>query len=285
MTEISLDGKVVLVTGAGRGLGLRMTIGLVGIGAKVAMVEIDGDALESAVAEAESAGGQGCVLPIVADVTSEDDAARAVAATTDRYGPPDVLVNDAAIGPNTFRPSNLDEAPKVWEVDLDLWRRIQLVNATGPYVMSRTVIPGMIERGWGRIVNVTTSLDTMYRATVGPYGPAKAALEALTSMMAQELEGTGVTANVLVPGGRANTRMIPADGDFTDRSVLIQPEVMVAPIRWLASNASDGVNGRRFRGALWDPALPPEEAAELAGAPAAWPQLGAQAMRADGAPQ
>ena len=98
------------------------------------------------------------------------------------------------------------------------------------------------------------------------------------SILAHELEGTGVTANVLVPGGRANTRMIPSDGKFADRSLLIQPDVMVAPILWLASRATDAVNGRRFRAALFDPKLPPEEAAKAAGAPVAWRELGGQAI-------
>ena len=281
MSDISLDGKRVIVTGAGRGLGNEMTRALLGAGAAVAMVELDADILEQAVPASQAVGGEDSVLPIVADVTSEADAARAVSECTARFGGVDVLVNNAAIGPQAYRTSNLGPPPKVWEVDLDIWRRIQLVNATGPYIMARAALPGMLERGWGRIVNVTTSLDTMYRAGTGPYGPAKAALEALTAMMALELEGTGVTANILVPGGRANTRMIPTDGEFVDRSLLIQPEVMAAPIRWLASEESNEVNGMRFRGAAWDPALPPGEAADQAGAPAAWPQLGAQAIRID----
>ena len=98
------------------------------------------------------------------------------------------------------------------------------------------------------------------------------------SVLAHEVEGTGVTANVLVPGGRANTRMIPSDGRFVDRSLLIQPEVMIAPIRWLTSRAADQVNGRRFRAALFDPALSPEKAAEASGAPVAWRDLGGQAI-------
>ena len=282
MTDLSLDGKTVLVTGAGRGLGRAMAGALLEAGASVAMLEHDAEPLAEAIAEAEEAAGRDRVLGLKADVTSEDDAATAIAQTVARFGAVDVLVNNAAIGPNAFRPSNVAMPRKVWEIDLDLWRRVQLVNATGPYIMSRTALPGMLERGWGRIVNVTTSLDTMYRATMGPYGPAKAALEALTAMMAEELGGTGVTANVLVPGGRANTRMIPDDGEFVDRDLLVQPEVMLAPVVWLASDASNGVTNRRFRGALWDPSLPPEQAAEAAGAPAAWAALGAQAIRAPG---
>ncbi len=144
--------------------------------------------------------------------------------------------------------------------------------------MTRAALPGMLERGWGRIVNVTTSLDTMINPGLGPYGPAKAATEALTSILAFELEETGVTANVLVPGGRANTRMIPADGKYTDRNFLIQPEVMRAPIVWLASRATDEVNGPALpRGAV-RPRHPAGEAAEKAGAPVAWRDLMGQTI-------
>jgi NAD(P)-dependent dehydrogenase (short-subunit alcohol dehydrogenase family) len=83
------------------------------------------------------------------------------------------------------------------------------VNVFGPQLMAKTCAPYMFERGWGRIVNVTTSLDTMYLSGAGAYGPTKAALEALTAIIASDLEDTGVTANVLIPGRPVNTRMIP----------------------------------------------------------------------------
>jgi len=97
----------------------------------------------------------------------------------------------------------------------------------------------------GRIINVTTSLDTMWRSLMQPYGGSKAANEALLTALSMELEGTGVTANVLVPGGAANTRMVPTRA-ASDRSALIAPEVMVPPLLWLCSNDSDGVSGQRF---------------------------------------
>jgi NAD(P)-dependent dehydrogenase (short-subunit alcohol dehydrogenase family) len=139
----------------------------------------------------------------------------------------------------------------------------------------------MLKQRWGRIINVTTSLDTMYRAGMQPYGGSKAANEAHLLALAQELEGTGVTANVLVPGGAADTRMVPA-GQQPDRSKLIAPDVMVPPLIWLCSNESDGVTGQRFIGTRWDAALPPAEAAKKAGAPAAWQQLGRQAIMPNG---
>jgi NAD(P)-dependent dehydrogenase (short-subunit alcohol dehydrogenase family) len=102
-----------------------------------------------------------------------------------------------------------------------------------------------------------------------PYGPSKAALEAATVIWARDLAGTDVTVNALLPGGPGNTRMIPL-AEVPDRSTLVQPEVMAAPIRWLISTASDGVTGRRFIAKAWDSALPLAEAAKKAGASAGW---------------
>jgi 3-oxoacyl-[acyl-carrier protein] reductase len=114
-----------------------------------------------------------------------------------------------------------------------------------------------------------------------PYGGSKAANEAILTALAQELDGSGVTANVLVPGGAADTRLVPR-AMAPDRSQLIPPEVMVAPLIWLCSNGSDGINGQRFIAMRWDDSLPSAEAAKKAGAPAAWQQLGRQAIMPEG---
>ncbi len=279
MAERILDGKSAIVTGAGRGLGRTMALALLRAGANVAMVERDADVLEDAAREAGGLGNSAAVVACEADVTDEIAALDVIRTTIERFGGLHVLVNNAALGPQTFQPTNLEPRPPVWEIEVDLWRRILDVNASGPFIMARAVLPHLLERGWGRIINVTTSLDTMWRPGLGAYGPAKACAEAFTASLAGDLEGTGVTANVLVPGGRADTRMIPSDGEFADRSRLVARDVMVAPVTWLASDASDGVNNMRFRAALFDPDLPPEQAAEAAGAPVAWPQLGNQAIR------
>ena len=140
-------------------------------------------------------------------------------------------------------------------------------------MLAGLVAPHLIDQAWGRIINVTTSLDTMHRRAYTPYGPSKAALEAASSCWAKDLDGTGVTVNVLVPGGPTNTGFIPGDAPF-DRATLVQPEVMVAPICWLVSKESDGVTDCRFVGRYWDTGLPASEAAEASKAPAAWPGLG-----------
>ena len=146
--------------------------------------------------------------------------------------------------------------------------------------MSHAVAPHMVEQGFGRIISVTTSMDTMWRKGGAPYGPSKAGHEALVAIMAQDLEGTGVTANVLTPGGATATNMvIPPDG--TSARTLIQPEVMQAPAVWIASDEASQWTGRRIIAYHWDESLPLEERLEKCGAPAAWPQLGLQAVHPD----
>ena len=273
-----LDGKTIIITGAGSsiGMGREMSLALVAAGANVAMMDIDGGALEASANDARETGGDDKVLAIVGDVTSYADAQRVVQATLDRFGSLHVLVNNAGTNQRNVGMSNATLEPW-WDIDPDGWSRVVAVNFSGPFFMARAAVGHMMAQGWGRIIGVTTSLDTMIRVNMTPYGPSKAGHEALVATMAGELEGTGVTANVLVPGGPVNTNLLPPDTDF-DRAKLIQPDVMRVPVVWLASDASSGVNGRRFIAYNWDESLPIEERLEKAGAPAAWPQLGGQAV-------
>ena len=272
----TLDGKVAIVTGAGRGLGQVMTLGLLEAGARVAAVEIDAQALEETESGADQRGAGERIQGVVADITRDDSAPKIVRATIEHFGRLDILINNAGINTSLLRPEG-QPVGKFWEVTPTEFRRVIDVNVVAVFLMTRAALPVMLKQGWGRIINVTTSLDTMYRAGMQPYGGSKAANEAHLLAMAQELEGSGVSANVLVPGGAANTRLV-SRAQEPDRAKLIPPEVMVAPLIWLCSNASDGVNGQRFIGMRWDKTLPPEEAAKNAGAPMAWQQLGRQAI-------
>ena len=278
-TTATLDGKVAIVTGAGRGLGRAMTLGLLEAGARVAAVEIDAPALEETESAADQHGSGERIQGVVADITRDDSAPKIVRATIEHFGRLDILINNAGINTSLLRPEG-QPVGKFWEVTPTEFRRVIDVNVVAVFLMMRAALPVLLKQGWGRIINVTTSLDTMYRAKMQPYGGSKAANEAHLLAMAQELEGSGVSANVLVPGGAANTRLV-ARAQEPDRGKLIPPEVMVAPLIWLCSNASDGVNGQRFIGMRWDKSLPPEEAAKNAGAPMAWQQLGRQAIMPD----
>jgi 3-oxoacyl-[acyl-carrier protein] reductase len=274
MDSTDLSGKIAIVTGAGSGLGRAMALGLARAGAEVVAADIDEKRAQTTAAEATA----GSVMPLAVDVTKGDDCARAVAAAMEAFGGLHVLVNCAGLGMVALRPDYYSNRNLFWEADPERWQRILDVNVRGPFLMARAATPHLVNQGWGRIVNVTTSYNTMLRKGNMPYGQSKAALEAATVSWAGDLEGTGVTANVLVPGGAADTAMIPPGAPY-DRGKLTDPQVMVAPVCWLASGASDGVSAMRFIGRDWDPALPAAEAMKKSGAPAGWPDLAAAAAR------
>ena len=271
MTDQKLAGKVVMMTGAGRGLGRSMALALAREGAKLALVDLDGEELQQVAGEVQDIGGRESVIPLGADVCDPDSSATAIFYAIENFGRLDVLFNNAALGPQAVAADPYGNPPKFWELDPYTFTRMVDVNAAGPQLMAASAVPNMLQNGWGRIVNITTALDAMYVPGMGAYGPSKAALEAHTAIMARDLEGTGVTANVLIPGGPANTRMIP-DATGIPREALIQPEEMQEPAVWLASVQSDGHNGERFIAGHWADGL------GKASAPCAWPQLGKQAI-------
>jgi len=280
-TSNTLEGRIAIVTGAASpiGMGRSITTGLVRAGARVAMLDVNEDWLDQSANDLREIGGDDAVLPIVADVTSPESAAGAVQRAISEMGGLHILVNNAGINARTggFGGRAAGSQNDFWTIPSDAWLRVIDVNLSGPFLMSQAVAPHMIEQGFGRIIGVTTSMDTMWRKGGAPYGPSKAGHEALVAIMAQDLEGTGVTANVLTPGGATATNMvIPPEGASAD--ALIQPEAMQSPAVWIASDDAGHWNGRRIIAYYWDDSLPLEERLEKCSAPAAWPQLGLQAV-------
>jgi len=269
MTETQ---RVAIVTGAAGGIGKAMVRGLLAAGIRVAGVDRDREPVEGLASNAGEQDKAADLLTIQTDLTNDSAVSEITQATHARFGRIDILVNNAGIGPGAIRPDSWQRPLKFWEITSDQWRRFVAVHTTAPLALTNAVVSEMMHRGWGRIVNVTTSLGTMLNAGSPTYGPSKAALEALSAIMAKDLDGTGVTVNVLVPGGVTNTPMISDEAGF-DRAKLIQPDVMVAPLLWLVSDTAGKVTGRRFLGVHWDPRLPPEEAAEKARAPVAWTSI------------
>jgi NAD(P)-dependent dehydrogenase (short-subunit alcohol dehydrogenase family) len=263
---LSASGKVALVTGGARGIGAAIATGLLAIDARVAILDLDADALETCPLDA---------LKIQANIARHEDCEAAVAQVLADQGSLDILINNAGIGMSEIREDHFTHRVRLAEISPDHWRRFFEINCMGAFLMMRAAVPQMAAQGWGRVVNVTTSFFTMLNDGFAPYGPAKAALEAASAIWAKEFKDTGVTVNVLVPGGPTDTRMVPASAPFA-RHEMIPPVAMAPPVQWLASSASDGVTGRRFVGGLWDPTLPPEQAAVAAGAPIAWPELTSQ---------
>jgi NAD(P)-dependent dehydrogenase (short-subunit alcohol dehydrogenase family) len=261
--------RVAIVTGAAGGIGRALVKGLLGAGIRVAAADRTADGLTALASMARERGHDAALLTIATDLSRDAAAADIVAQARGRFGRIDILVNNAGIGQGSLRADNWQRPIRFWEITPDEWRRFVAVHTTAPLLLAQAVVPDMIAAKWGRIVNVTTSLGTMIRAGSPTYGPSKAALEAFSAIMAKDLDGTGVTVNVLVPGGVTNTAMVPPESGF-DRTQMIQPEVMAAPLVWLVSDAAGAVTGRRFLAVHWDPALPPAQAAENSGAPVAW---------------
>lgn len=279
MAEGPLQGKVAIITGAASpiGLGHAMTVALVRAGARVALLDINDAWLAQSAAEMRAIGDEGCALPLRVDITDPAAAEQAIRQTIAELGGLHILINNAGISPRSAEFTETAPSVNFWDISPAVWSRVVAVNLSGAFFMSRAVAGHLRSQGWGRIIGVTTSLDTMWRQGGTPYGPSKAGHEAFVASMAQDLEGSGVTANVLVPGGATYTNMTAATLSYA-RDKLIQPEVMQAPVVWLASEASNGFNGQRIIAYFWDEHLPLEERLQKASAPAAWPQLGRQAI-------
>lgn len=265
MSESELSGKIVIITGGGRGLGRAMALGFARAGALGITVTASQsvDEIESVAQEIDAIAGSGHGLALRADVTSPRDCDDVVARTRSEFGGLHVLVNNAGKGQRTMAS---DRAP-FWEADADGWRQVIDTNINGPFHMARAVAPHLMNQGWGRIINITKSVDSMHRRYETPYGPSKAALEAATMSWAQDLDGTGVTINSLAPGGGVDTDFIlPAVRERAERDnrSFLAPEIIVPAAIWLASDGSDGITGCRYIGRRWDQSLAPDEAAEAA---------------------
>jgi NAD(P)-dependent dehydrogenase (short-subunit alcohol dehydrogenase family) len=272
-----LAGRVAIVTGAASGMGRVMGRAIAAAGARVAGVDIDAAGLARLGAEAVFAG---TLVEIAADVAKAADCRRAIEQITDACGGPDILINCAGISMSAAA-AHREARVKFFEADPDGWQRIMTTNAIGAFLMTRFAVGAMIARGWGRIITVTTSFDTMLAAGLSAYGASKAALEASCVAFAKDLEGTGVTSNVLVPGGPTDTPGFFPPG-MPRPEFLLDPEIMGRPVVWLASTQSDGITGSRFIARDWDRSLPGAAAAERARAPAGWPALAHAAALARG---
>jgi NAD(P)-dependent dehydrogenase (short-subunit alcohol dehydrogenase family) len=267
------SGKTAIVTGAGRGLGRSMALSLAHAGANVVLTAAHNRREIDLVAEeAANSPAAGKVSSHMADVAKEVDCQRVVNETIREFGAVHVLVNNAGCGMRFVSEKFFDTPTRFWETDAAVWKMIVDTNVNGPFLMSRAAAPHMIKQRWGRIVNISINHETMRRAGFSPYGPSKAALESETIIWAQDLAGTGVTVNALLPGGATDTGMVPDDIPSQLRQKLLHPDIMNPPLLWLVSEAASGVTGSRFAANLWDATLPPAQAAEKSRTNAGWIQ-------------
>ena len=260
MAQTMNNSRVAIVTGASRGMGREMAEAIIEAGGRAGLLSPDVDELNATVKEVSDRYGAGKALALPYSISDYSQCERARDDTLEDFGDLHMVVNNAALGQLNVVPKGApDTSINFWETDPKRWAQVIDVNVCGTYYMCRAITPHMLEQGWGRIVNVTTSLGTIQRKGNAPYGPSKGAIEAETLIFAQELEGTGVTSNSLIPGGAAATAFVPKN--FLTERKLVDPAVMRRPIQWLASDLSDNQTGGRYVGMNWDEALDPNESA------------------------
>ena len=230
--SFDLSGRTALVTGSSRGLGLALARSLATAGARVAINGRTAEAVEAVVA-----GIEGSVAAPF-DVTDEAAVVRAVGA----LGQVDVLVNNTGM---TIRRTLVDLEPEEWRHMLD-------VNLTSAFLVSRSVAPGMIERGHGKIVNVCSVMSELARPTTGAYAATKGALKMLTRSMCAEWARHGIQANGIAPGYFRTdlNETLQADAEFdawlqarVPAGRWGEPDELGGAVVFLASPASDFVNG------------------------------------------
>lgn len=239
-THFQLDGHIALVTGGYRGLGRAIARGLAQAGARVVVSGRTADAVERSAAEMRAEGLD--VQAVSFDVTDRESIDAGISRIEKEVGSVTVLVNNAGV---------IRRAPMLEMADKD-WHEVIDTNLTGAFMVARRVVPAMIERRQGKIINICSALSILGRSTVAGYGAAKAGLKILTQTMTAEWARFNVQANGIVPGYYATdiTKALVENAEFnawlmsrTPAERWGNPEDLVGPAVFLASSASDFVNG------------------------------------------
>ena len=273
MNTQELSGRTIIVTGGGRGLGREMAYGLAKKGANVciaAHIEEDINRVSSQSNEM-NLGKQ--LYSILADLRDPEDCRRVVEKTISHFGNIFGLINNAALtftysSPNRYKK---DYSNKFYELSDEVVQNVLDTNFIAADRMARLITPHLIKNKVGRLINVTTRLETMTKSGASPYGPSKAALENASEVWVKDLEGTGITVNIVNPGGAADTEgfEISEDRELAGKKVggMVAPYKMVAPVCWLMSEQASQITGMRFDAIHWDEKRPPEEEAKRIGRP------------------
>ena len=241
-----LDGKVALVTGASYGIGFAIAKGLANAGAKVVFNDIKQELVDKGIEAYKAEGIE--AKGYVCDVTDEDAVNAMVAQIEKEVGVIDILVNNAGI---------IKRIP-MHEMSAAEFRQVIDVDLNAPFIVSKAVIPSMLKKGAGKIINICSMMSELGRETVSAYAAAKGGLKMLTRNICSEYGEFNIQCNGIGPGYIATPQTAPlrevqADGSKhpfdsficakTPAGRWLDPEELVGPAVFLASNASDAVNG------------------------------------------
>lgn len=231
-----LSGQVGMVTGGGRGIGAAIAKALSREGMAVGIVARTESQVAETVAEIEAAGGR--ATGVIGDIASPADVKGAVSHLVAALGPIDLLVNNAGRGPTTIGP--------LWECDTEDWWAVLSVNLLGPVLTCRAVLPAMVSRGSGRVVNIGSLTGARPWGVGSSYAVSKAALMRLTDSLAESLEGTDVHVFEVNPG-LVRTALVESQKELFSEvpdSAFSSPEVAAGAVVRIASGELDPLHGR-----------------------------------------
>jgi 3-oxoacyl-[acyl-carrier protein] reductase len=242
MEEKPLEGKVAIVTGAGRGIGRSIALALARSGARVSLAARTEAEIRSVQTEIESFGGRSASFPT--DVSREEDVISLIRNTLDRFERLDILINNAAIG--IFKP--------LAETATEEWDLIMAVNARGPFMLCREAIPYLKRQKTSFIININSVVGVKGYVNQAAYTASKHAVMGMTKTMAKEVQKDGIRVHVICPGG-VDTQMAGQARPDLDKSILMKPEEIADIVLFLVTRRGkaviDEIHVRRETATPW----------------------------------